>query len=92
MSNIKSLRDVGPGINKLLGSTVLKENTLFRSGELSQVKCPDELPNINTILNLRRTPDLVLGSTSNVSVAPLETMNNYLIELDVFKEWIQRIF
>lgn len=92
MSNIKNLRDVGSAINQILGENVLKEKSLFRSGELNQVQHQEELPNICTILNLRRTPDPAFTEIANVNVAPLETMNNYLIETSVFQEWVQRAF
>ncbi|NKB69768.1 MAG: protein-tyrosine-phosphatase [Candidatus Latescibacteria bacterium] len=90
--NIRNLRDVGQGINTLLKAKVLQEGVLFRSGALDKVEDPNELPRVNTIINLRRTPDPALGRGDNISAAPLETMNNYMVEEPVFKEWIQRVF
>ena len=52
----------------------------------------DNLLQLNTIVNLRPEKDPEFGSIELLQVAPLDGMNNYDIETEIFKEWIQRLY
>jgi len=91
MSGIRNLRDVALGINASVGKAHLKTSTLFRSGSVDHAE-PSDLPALATIVNLRRSPDPVFEGITPVQVAPTDTMNNYLFELDIYQDWITRVF
>ena len=90
MGKIRNLRDVGSGINKILGYDLMVPGVLFRSGALDEVADQTELPDVKTILSLRGTQDPHFGEIVRLQVAPREKMNNYVISDDVFREWIAK--
>jgi len=92
MQGIRNFRDVGRGINEILGFDLLKPCVLYRSGALNDVSHEDTLPKIKSIVNLRREKDPEFKNISPLQVAPLDTMNNYIIVSEVYQEWIQRLF
>ena len=92
VGKIRNLRDVGSGINTIMGYDLMVPGVLFRSGALDEVVDQSELPDVKTILSLRRTQDPDFGEIVRLQAAPRKPMNNYVISADVFREWIQRLF
>ena len=92
MGKIRNLRDVGNGINEILGYDLMVPGVLFRSGALDEIVDRNELPDVKTVLSLRRALDPDFGEIVRLRAAPRETMSNYDISSDVFREWIQRLF
>ena len=92
MQRIRNLRDVGCGINAILGTGLLKQFVLYRSGAINHVSNRDELPDVKTIINMRRTEDPEFEDIRQLQVTPRDTMNNYAITAEVFQEWIQRLY
>ena len=50
-------RNVGAGVNKIMKDLVLRENVLFRSGELALTRSPVAIGSPKTIVNLEITKD-----------------------------------
>ena len=92
MEKIRNLRDVGSSINVIVGYDLMIPRVLFRSGAIDEVVDRAELPDVKTILSLRRTEDPDFGDVLRLQAAPRDRMNNYAISDDVFREWIQRLF
>ncbi len=92
MLGVKNFRDVGNSLNQILGAELFKSSILYRSGALDEISTQDNLPQLKTIVNLRREKDPDFRSINLLQVAPLDTMNNYIFESEIFKEWIQRLY
>ena len=92
MLGVKNFRDVGNSLNQILGYEHFKSSTLYRSGALNEISPQDDLLQLNTIVNLRREKDPDFRNIKLLQVAPLDTMNNYIFESGIFKEWIQRLY
>ena len=57
MLGVKNFRDVGNSLNQILGSELFKSSSLYRSGALDEISTQDNLPQLKTIVNLRREKD-----------------------------------
>ncbi len=89
---IRNFRDVGGSINSILEGNLLTSGMLYRGGALQERSQITDLPQIRTIINLRREPDPECTSAQHAQVAPREHMQNYVITSPVFHEWIQRLY
>ena len=85
---IKNLRDVGYGVNEILGYTRLKQRALFRSGSIENIASTNEMPQVETVINLRRENDPVYCEIRSIQICPHSAMNNYDITSSVFRDWI----
>ncbi len=88
---IRNLRDVGNIMNLISGDNLMNTGVLFRSGSLDDIDNTDRLPPVRTIVNLRRRTDPDFPGITNIQIAPLGEMNNYMVQTATFQDWIKRV-
>ncbi|MCI5130258.1 MAG: hypothetical protein D3904_01760 [Candidatus Electrothrix sp. EH2] len=49
------LRDVGKTVNRICGQDIMNEGLLYRGGTVNKLADESELPDVQTILNLKST-------------------------------------
>lgn len=89
---IRNFRDVGKGVNEILGTARLKQGVLYRSGAIDSLQATDDVPKVQTVINLTRGHDPSHPDTVGLQICPRDSMNNYDIASTVFRDWIGRLF
>lgn len=88
---IPNLRDIGESVNIILGEETLKEEMIFRGGSVNDLFGKEELPNIKTIINLRKGPDNHFEGIRNIHIPATDTLDNYLTEKNRIQIWVNQV-
>ena len=88
---IPNLRDIGESINLIHGKKTLKEDLIFRGGSVNELFSKDELPKIETIINLRKGPDKYFDGIRNIHIPATDTLDNYLTDKNKIQVWVNQV-
>lgn len=88
---IPNLRDVGESINLIHGQDTLQVGLLFRGGSVNGLFSKDELPDIKTIINLRKGPDQEFEGIKNIHIPATDTLDNYFTEENRIQVWVNQV-
>ncbi|TQV89596.1 tyrosine-protein phosphatase [Aliikangiella coralliicola] len=88
---IPNLRDVGEVVNIIYGEEVMNEGVLFRGGTVNQLFDQSELPNIQTIINLRTGPDKQFSKIRQVHIPAVDQIENYTTSNGHVRNWTNRV-
>lgn len=85
-------RDVGASVNQIMKEPVLRENVLFRSGELALTRNPASIGAPKTIVNLEITEDPDWASESTLIHLPFpNTSDVYDLSSTGTRDWIESV-
>lgn len=85
---VPNLRDVGETINVLSASADLREGVLYRGGTVNELFSADEMPEIRTVLNLRKGPDRTFEGFRYIHLPAEDSKNNYKTFRPEVRAWI----
>ncbi|MCI5136524.1 MAG: hypothetical protein D3920_15990 [Candidatus Electrothrix sp. AW2] len=90
-SMIPNLRDVGKTVNRICGQDIMNEGLLYRSGTVNKLADESELPDVQTILNLRTEEDHVFPSKRQLHIPAIDSAGNYLTLNGTVRGWVNKV-
>ncbi len=84
-------RDIGRSVNNLMKRKILKENKLFRSGSVENVKFPYQIGYARTIINFRSHEDDLQFDCVQIHL-PLSNTLKYDVQVLSVQQWLNNFF
>ncbi|XCN74139.1 MAG: tyrosine-protein phosphatase [Candidatus Electrothrix aestuarii] len=88
---IPNLRDVGKTVNHICGQEIMREGMLYRGGTVNKLADESELPDVQTILNLRTEEDQVFPSKNQLHIPAIDSAGNYLTLNGTVRDWVNKV-